>query len=147
MKKIIFYIIALLPIFSLVSLIISAILIFLITLIPSKFLIFPSIWILEVVLELLLAIYGIRLSKLSIDKKFKKRYWVIFTILTILSIVAIVYIENGAVILLLPFLALIYSVVFENKLQKLKNYLQRSRDALVAFNIFDVLFVISYSWC
>lgn len=134
MKKILTYTIAFLPV---VSLLISAILIFPVTLIPTSILPIPPQWIVEIILGISLMLYGKRLNKLINERLYKSIYWVslVITILIFLSW------KNQFVILLQSVIPIIYCIFFEGRLQNVKDFSQKSRNFFAFLNIFDFCFI------
>lgn len=129
--------IARIPTLSLVVLLISVIVYFLIDLFPKNLLYFESRGIAIIILGILPFLYGIRLRKLQINKEFQYLYWCINTILAVVMILS-----NNKKIIVFNLLVWICSVLnFEPKFQSISTYFQRSRNALVAFNIFDAVFI------
>lgn len=144
MKKIFSYTIALLPILLLISLLLLVPIILLIFFIPSNYLFIRPMWIIEIYIGILLLGYGIRLNIISISLKAKIFYLIVSILVTSLSLILLFYFKNLLFIFYQLFLPILYVLIFEQRLVGFKTYLQRSRDTLVGFNIFDAFFVVSY---
>lgn len=140
MKKIFLYLLALLPVIFIVSILMLASLIFPITLLPENILPVKPIYITEIVVGILLGLYGFRLRRLQISKTFQIIYWFFLGISTGI----LLFLNYGFIILLQPSLFIVYSILLERRMRSFKTYFQRSRDTLVAFNLFDAFFIGSY---
>ena len=144
MKKILSYFIALVPILLLISLLLLVPIIFLISLVPNNYLPVSPIWIIEGLIGILILGYGARLNKLPINLKAKIVYWAMFILLIIIATILALYFKNSLIISIFCqlFLLITYVLIFEQKFTGFKTYLQRSRSALVVFNLFDTFFVL-----
>lgn len=137
MKKIFIYTLALIPVISTVSLLISIILIFPVTLIPSNILPISSQWIVEIILGILLILYGMRLNKLITERRYKSIYWASLVI----TILIFLFWKSRFVILLQLVIPIIYCVLFEGRLQGAKEFFQKSRNFFASLNVFDTCFI------
>ena len=137
MKKILTYTIALLPVISIVSLLISAILTFPVTLIPTSILPIPPQWIVEIILGISLILYGLRLNKLINKMLYKSIYWVSLVI----TLLIFLFWKYQFVILLQSVIPIIYCVFFEGRLQNVKEFFQKSRNFFASLNVFDFCFI------
>lgn len=138
MKKILTYTIAFLPVVSIVSLLISAILIFPVTLIPTSILPIPPQWIVELILIGVLILYEKRLNRLIDKDIFKNSYWIIL-VLTFL-----IFLKFKFVILFQSSLLTIYSVLFEPKFKEIKFFLIKSINTISFLNYFDAVIIILF---
>lgn len=142
MKKLFKYILnilALLPVISLVSLLMSGILIFPVTLIPPSISLILPQWIVEIILGISLILYGRKLNKLINERLYKRIYWA-GLVITILIFLLWKY---RFVILLQSGILIIYCVLFENRLQNIKEFFQKSRNFFAFLNFFDTCFIAS----
>lgn len=146
MKKILSYFIALAPILLLISLLLLAPIVFLISLVPNNYLPTSPIWIIEGLIGILILGYGIRLNRFPINLKAKKVYWAMFILSIIIATILALYFKNLLIISIFCqlFLLITYVLIFEQRFTGFKTYLQRSRSALVVFNLFDTFFVLLY---
>ncbi|WP_347094890.1 ABC transporter permease [Streptococcus salivarius] len=149
MKKIFSYIIsviALFPILLLISILLLVPIVFLISLVPNNYLPISPIWIIEGLIGILILGYGIRLSRLPINFKSKIVYWTLFTLLIIITGILFLFFKNLLIIFVFCqlFLPIIYILWFENKFEGVKKYIQKSRNAFCAFNLFDSFFIGLY---
>ena len=146
MKKILSYVIALVPILLLISLLFLLPIVFLISLVPNNYLPISSIWILEGLIGILILWYGISLNKSQINSKAKKVYWSVLLLLIITFVTLFLYFKNLLIIFVFCqlFLPIIYILIFNQRFIGFKTYLQRSRSALAVFNLFDTFFVLLY---
>lgn len=138
---IIFNILALIPTITTVTSLIIAIIFYLSTVLSSilsKSLIgFESRFLAVIILFILLYVYGVRLIRLQINHIFQCLYW--FT--QLISSISI-YIPNFVIPIVLNLIVGIsLALIFDPKLQNFRVYIQRSRNALVAFNLFDLCFI------
>lgn len=133
MKKIVLYILALLPLVSTVSLLISSVIIFPITLLPDSILPVNPAWIAEFILGVLLILFGLRLNKFIDNKLFKYSYWIILIILFL------IFLKFKLVVLLQPFLPVFYSISFDRRYEKIKKFFQKSLNTLAFLNSFDII--------
>lgn len=144
MKKVFSYILALLPVVFIASFLVAAALLFPLSLFlkPPK-----TVWIMEGILAVVVVLYGWRLWKLSMNAYCKWIYWGV-EILTIGLFVIFEcqnwFPEYRCVVVLQIAMLLIYSVLFERWLQKVKRFFQKSRNCLVALNMFDSIFIILF---
>ncbi|MGT2751358.1 ABC transporter permease [Streptococcus orisasini] len=139
MKRIILYMLVLLPLVPIVSLLISSIIIFPITLLPNSILPVNPVWIAEFILGVLLILFGLRLNKFVDKKLFKYSYWIILIILFL------VFLKSRLVVLLLqPFLPIFYSVSFEQRYEKIKKFFQKSLSTLAFLNSFDIIYIFIF---
>lgn len=146
MKRILSYVIALVPILLLISLLFLLPIVFLISLVPNNYLPISSIWILEGLIGILILWYGISLNKSQINSKAKKVYWSVLLLLIITFVTLFLYFKNLLIIFVFCqlFLPIIYILIFNQRFIGFKTYLQRSRSALAVFNLFDTFFVLLY---
>ena len=146
MKKILSYVIALVPILLLISLLFLLPIVFLISLVPNNYLPTSPIWIIEGLIGILILGYGIRLNRFPINLKAKKVYWAMFILSIIIATILALYFKNLLIISIFCqlFLLITYVLIFEQRFTGFKTYLQRSRSALVVFNLFDTFFVLLY---
>ena len=146
MKKILSYVIALVPILLLISLLFLLPIVFLISLVPNNYLPTSPIWIIEGLIGILILGYGIRLNRFPINLKDKKVYWAMFILSIIIATILALYFKNLLIISIFCqlFLLITYVLIFEQRFTGFKTYLQRSRSALVVFNLFDTFFVLLY---
>ena len=146
MKKILSYVIALVPILLLISLLFLLPIVFLISLVPNNYLPISPIWIIEGLIGILILGYGISLNKSQINSKAKKVYWSVLLLLIITFVTLFLYFKNLLIIFVLCqlFLPIIYILIFNQRFIGFKTYLQRSRSALAVFNLFDTFFVLLY---
>lgn len=146
MKRILSYIIALVPILLLISLLFLLPIVFLISLVPNNYLPISPIWIIEGLIGILILGYGISLNKSQINSKAKKVYWSVLLLLIITFVTLFLYFKNLLIIFVLCqlFLPIIYILIFNQRFIGFKTYLQRSRSALAVFNLFDTFFVLLY---
>mgnify|MGYP000741476983 FL=1 len=121
MKKIFLYLLALLPVIFIVSILMLASLIFPITLLPENILPVKPIYIAEIVVGILLGLYGFRLRRLQISKTFQIIYWFFLGISTGI----LLFLNYGFIILLQPSLFIVYSILLERRMQSFKTYFQR----------------------
>ena len=140
MKRLFLYLLALLPVISVVSLLLLAILLFPITLLPNSILPVAPIYIVEIILGILLGLYGFRLRRMQIDNKLQIIYWIILGA----SAGVLLLLKYRLIILLQPLLPIIYAIVFEHIFISFKKYVQKSRDAFVVLNSFDAFFIGFY---
>ncbi|CYV37354.1 hypothetical protein [Streptococcus suis] len=141
-KKLFIYILnilALVPVISLVSLLLSGTLIFPVTIIPPSISLILPQWIVEIILGISLILYGRRLNKLINERLYKRIYWA-GLVITILIFLLWKY---RFVILLQSGMLIIYCVLFENRLQNVKEFFQKSRDFFAFLNFFDTCFIAS----
>ncbi len=146
MKKILSYIIALVPILLLISLLLLVPIVFLISLVPNNYLPVSPIWIIEGLIGILILGYGIRLKKIQINSKAKKVYWTLFILLIITTGILFICFKNLFIIFVFCqlFLPIIYILWFENKFEGVKKYIQKSRNTFCVFNLFDSSFIGLY---
>ncbi|HFU4086490.1 TPA: hypothetical protein ACGO7O_000172 [Streptococcus suis] len=145
MKKPFIYILnslALLPVISLVSLLIFVILIFLVTLIPSNILVISPQWIVEIILEISLILYGRRLNKLINKRLYKRIYWVSLVITFLIFLLW----KYRFVTLLQSIILTIYCVCFERRFQNVKEFSQKANQTLFWLNIFDIAYIFIWFW-
>lgn len=142
MKRIVLYILALLPLLSIVSLLLLAILLFPITLLPNNILPVAPIYIVELILGILLGLYGFRLRRLQIDNKLQIIYWILLGV----SAGVLLLLKYRLIILLQPFSLILYSVLFEQRFQAIKNFFQKNLYTLAFSNFFDVIFISLLFW-
>lgn len=145
-KKILSYVIALVPILLLISLLSLLPIVFLISLVPNNYLPISPIWILEGLIGILILGYGIRLNKSQIDLKSQKIYWCAFLLLIIIFVTLFLYFKNLLIIFVFCqlFLPIIYTLWFERKFKGVKKYIQKSRGTFCVFNLFDSSFIGLY---
>ena len=110
MKRLFLYLLALLPVISVVSLLLLAILLFPITLLPNSILPVAPIYIVEIILGILLGLYGFRLRRMQIDNKLQIIYWIILGA----SAGVLLLLKYRLIILLQPLLILCQSVLLKN---------------------------------
>lgn len=146
MKKILSYVIALVPILLLISLLFLLPIVFLISLVPNNYLPISPIWIIEGLIGILILGYGIRLNRFPINLKAKKVYWSAFLLLIITFVTLFLYFKNLLIIFVFCqlFLPIIYILWFENKFEGVKKYIQKSRNTFCVFNLFDSSFIGLY---
>lgn len=146
MKKILSYVIALVPILLLISLLLLVPIVFLISLVPNNYLPVSPIWIIEGLIGILILGYGIRLKKIQINSKAKKVYWTLFILLIITTGTLFLCFKNLFIIFVFCqlFLPIIYILWFENKFEGVKKYIQKSRNTFCVFNLFDSSFIGLY---
>ncbi|HFI0943565.1 TPA: hypothetical protein ACGO7A_001989 [Streptococcus suis] len=128
--KIIKYIVALLPSFVTLTMIVVGILVLPISLIPSL-----NIVATEIIYALLLAIYGIRVFKTRVNEFYKWSYCII-GILTVL----LFFFWSKKIFLIQPFQVLIYALLCETGLQNLRRYIVKNLGVLSWFNFYDTIF-------
>lgn len=145
-KKILSYVIALVPILLLISVLFLLPIVFLISLIPNNYLPISPIWILEGLLGILILGYGIRLNRFSINLKAKIVYWAVFILLIIVTGTLFLFFKNLLIIFVVHqlFLPIIYILWFENKFEGVKRYIKKSRNTFCVFNLFDSSFIGLY---
>ena len=148
MKKILSYVIALVPILLLISLLLLVPIVFLISLVPNNYLPVSPIWIIEGLIGILILGYGIRLKRIQINSKAKKVYWTLFILLIITTGTLLICFKNLFFIFIFIFcqlfLPIIYILWFENKFEGVKKYIQKSRNTFCVFNLFDSSFIGLY---
>lgn len=146
MKKILSYVIALVPILLLIALLFLLPIIFLISLVPNNYLPISPIWIIEGLIGILILGYGIRLNRFPINLKAKKVYWSVFLLLIITFVTLFLYFKNLLIIFVFCqlFLPIIYILWFENKFEGVKKYIKKSRNTFCTFNLFDSSFIGLY---
>ena len=148
MKKILSYVIALVPILLLISLLFLLPIVFLISLVPNNYLPTSPIWIIEGLIGILILGYGIRLKRIQINSKAKKVYWTLFILLIITTGTLLICFKNLFFIFIFIFcqlfLPIIYILWFENKFEGVKKYIQKSRNTFCVFNLFDSSFIGLY---
>lgn len=146
MKKILSYVIALVPILLLISLLFLAPIVFLISLVPNNYLPISPIWIIEGLIGILILGYGIRLNRFPINLKAKRFYWTVFILLIIITSTLFLCFKNLFIIFVFCqlFLPIIYILWFENKFEGVKKYIQKSRNTFCVFNLFDSSFIGLY---
>lgn len=146
MKKILSYVIALVPIVLLISVLFLLPIVFLISLVPNNYLPISPIWILEGLIGILILVYGIRLNRLSINLKAKRVYWAVFILLIIVTGTLFLCFKNLLIIFVVHqlFLPIIYILWFESKFNGVKKYIQKSRNTFCVFNLFDSSFIGLY---
>ncbi|NYS49367.1 hypothetical protein HZY93_05215 [Streptococcus danieliae] len=141
--EVILNILALIPIIITVVVLIVAIISFLSSVLSSTLLesIFHSEYrsLAVIILLTLLSLYGIRLKRLQIKQKIQCYYCLIQLILAI----GIIIFNSRISIVFNLIVGTIFGLIFDPKLQNVRTYFQRSRNALVAFNLFDLCFIIS----
>ncbi|MGT2667026.1 hypothetical protein ACVRYP_06920 [Streptococcus rifensis] len=151
MKKIIKHIsygIAWGPAFIVISSLISVLLILPVTLLPSTqiinfgtFEISLRLFIVEIIMLILLGVYGYRVcSKIQDNSVAKLLYWGFF----ISGMVTFFF--RSQVVLLQPILPILYAINFERQAHKIKSFLQASCYMFVALNIYDVLYIFALKW-
>lgn len=144
LKKVFSYIPALLPVVFIASLLVAAALLFPLSLFlkPPK-----TVWITEGILAVVVVLYGWRLNNFFVNACCKWIYWGV-EILTIGLFVIFEcqnwFPEYQYVVVLQIAMLLVYSVLFERWLQKVKRFFQKSRKCLVALNVFDSIFIILF---
>lgn len=145
-KKILSYVIALVPILLLISVLFLLPIVFLISLVPNNYLPISPIWILEGLLGILILGYGIRLNRFSINLKAKIVYWAVFILLIIVTGTLFLFFKNLLIIFVVHqlFLPIIYILWFENKFEGVKRYIKKSRNTFCVFNLFDSSFIGLY---
>lgn len=139
MKKILIYISALLPVVFTVSLLTSAALVFPLSLIPNGLMLFSPNRIVEFIVSLLFILYGKRLKKSGVPKKYLTVYW-LFLIVSILFILSF---KNSFIVLMPTAVLIIYSVMFDSVLKSVKEFFSKCKNFLAYLNIFDFVFVVS----
>lgn len=149
MKKILSYVIALVPILLLISVLFLLPIVFLISLVPNNYLPISPIWILEGLIGILILGYGIRLNRFSINLIAKIVYWAVWAVFILLIIVTgtlFLCFKNLLIIFVVHqlFLPIIYILWFENKFKGVKKYIQKSRNTFCVFNLFDSSFIGLY---
>ncbi|MEX2804754.1 ABC transporter permease [Streptococcus sp. H31] len=132
------YIVALLPIMSLFSLLILVPLAFPISLFPKSVLPIAPVYIVEIILVIMLGLYGLRLNKLVAKKTYKFFYWIS------LMVLIFVFLKSRLVVILQPLLAIIYSILFEESFQKMRKFLRKSIGAIAFLNGFDTILIIIF---
>lgn len=145
MKKILSYVIALVPILLLISLLLLVPIVFLISLIPNNYLPVSPIWRIEGLVGILMLGY-IWLKKNQINSKAKKVYWTLFILLIIVTGTLFLCFKNLPIIFVVHqlFLPIIYILLFESKFKGVKKYIQKSRNTFCVFNLFDFSFIGLY---
>lgn len=145
-KKILSYVIALVPILLLISVLFLLPIVFLISLVPNNYLPISPIWILEGLIGILILGYGIRLNRFSINLKAKRVYWAVFILLIIVTGTLFLFFKNLLIIFVVHqlFLPIIYILWFENKFEGVKRYIKKSRNTFCIFNLFDFSFIGLY---
>ena len=144
LKKVFSYIPALLPVVFIASLLVAAALLFPLSLFlkPPK-----TVWITEGILAVVVVLYGWRLNNFFVNACCKWIYWGV-EILTIGLFVIFEcqnwFPEYRYVVVLQIAMLLVYSVLFERWLQKVKRFFQKSRKCLVALNVFDSIFIMLF---
>lgn len=102
----------------------------------------------EGILAVVVVLYGWRLWKLSMNAYCKWIYWGV-EILTIGLFVIFEcqnwFPEYRYVVVLQIAMLLVYSVLFERRLQKVKRFFQKSRNCLATLNMFDILFIVLFN--
>ena len=94
--------------------------------------------ILEFIILALMSYYGYRIySKIKNNKIAVSLYWLVL----ILSI-ALIF-NYRLIILLQPALPLVYSIIFEEKLFKIRDFFSTSKVMLASLNIFDVCYIFA----
>ena len=146
MKKILSYVIALVPILLLISLLLLVPIVFLISLVPNNYLPVSPIWIIEGLIGILILGYGIRLNRFPINLKVKRVYWTVFILLIIITGTLFLCFKNLLIIFVFYqlFLPIIYILLFESKFKGVKKYIQKSRNTFCVFNLFDSSFIGLY---
>lgn len=97
--------------------------------------------ILEFIILALMSYYGYRIySKIKNNKIAVPLYWLVL----ILSI-ALIF-NYRLIILLQPALPLVYSIIFEEKLFKIRDFFSTSKVMLASLNIFDVCYILALQW-
>ncbi len=97
--------------------------------------------ILEFIILALMSYYGYRVySKIKNNEIAVSLYWLVL----ILSIVLMFYYRF--VILLQPALPLVYAIIFEEKLFKIRDFFSTSKVMLASLNIFDVCYIFALQW-
>ncbi len=137
MERIVLYVLALLPLLSIVSLLLLAILLFPITLLPNSILPVAPIYIVELILGILLGLYGFRLRRLQIDNKLQIIYWILLGV----SAGVLLLLKYRLIILFQPILPIVYLALFEQRFQAIKKFFQKSIGVFAFFNLFDTLFI------
>ena len=145
-KRILSYIIALVPILLLISLLLLVPIVFLISLVPNNYLPVSPIWIIEGLIGILILGYGIRLNRFPINLKVKRVYWTVFILLIIITGTLFLCFKNLLIIFVFYqlFLPIIYILLFESKFKGVKKYIQKSRNTFCVFNLFDSSFIGLY---
>lgn len=149
MKKILSYVIALVPILLLISVLFLLPIVFLISLVPNNYLPISPIWRLEGLIGILILGYGIRLNRFSIDLIAKRVYWAVWAVFILLIIVTgtlFLCFKNLLIIFVVHqlFLPIIYILWYESKFKGVKKYIQKSRNTFCVFNLFDSSFIGLY---
>lgn len=136
MKRLFWYLLALLPAIVTVSFLILIVLIFPPSLLPDNILSIAPIYITEVILGILMVVYGFRLRSLQISKIFQTIYWLLGILAGIL-----LFLDYRLITLLQSSLLVIYALLFEQRFQSFKTYVQKSRNTFVVLNLFDGFFI------
>lgn len=145
MKKILSYVIALVPILLLISLLFLLPIAFLISLVSNNYLPISPIWRLEVVIGILILGYGISLYRFPINLA-KGVYWAVFILLIIATGTLFLCFKDLLIyfVVFQLFLPITYILLFESKFEGFKNYIQKSRNTFCSFNLFDSSFIVLY---
>lgn len=136
MKRLFWYLLALLPAIVTVSFLILIVLIFPPSLLPDNILSIAPIYITEVILGILMVVYGFRLRSLQISKNLQTIYWLLGILAGIL-----LFLDYRLITLLQSSLLVIYALLFEQRFQSFKTYVQKSRNTFVVLNLFDGFFI------
>lgn len=100
-------------------------------------------FILEFIILALMSYYGYRIySKIKNNKIAVSLYCLVL----ILSIVLVFYYRYRFVILLQPALPLVYAIIFEEKLFKIRDFFSTSKVILTSLNIFDLCYIFIFQW-
>ena len=109
--------------------------------INSVYIQLPIIYLLELIIVSLMFFYVIRLC--SVTRNVKSI--IMYSLLTITSILIFIYFQR-LVILLQPIPPIVFSVIFEKRLCKIKNFLNTSKLLFVFLNIFDTCYIFKLQW-
>lgn len=101
----------------------------------------PIVYLLELIIVSLMFFYVIRLYLVTRNVKAITMY----SLLTITSILIFIY-SQRLVILLQPILPLVFSVISEKRLYKIKNFLNTSKLLFAFLNIFDACYIFKLQW-
>lgn len=101
----------------------------------------PIVYLLELIIVSLMFFYVIRLC--SVTRNVKPI--IMYSLLTITSILIFIY-SQRLVILLQPIPPIVFSVIFEKRLCKIKNFLNTSKLLFAFLNIFDACYIFKLQW-
>lgn len=149
-SKFLYNILAWGPAFIVISSLISIFFILPFTFLPSKkieltvndiCIQLPIVYLVEVIMLILMTVYGLRLYSAIKNAKVVTLY----SLLVFISVLIFLCFQKP-VILLQPILPLVFSIIFDERLFKIKNFLNTSKLMLAYLNIFDIFYILALQW-